>query len=172
MDEYNNLLEKLNQIKTILENSVLKKLNYRATLSPTNKNNINQKIKLQAKYNQLLTNGIQELIVSFGTDYEENEPLGFNCSSEYQIEMELNNHVYNYKNRTNCLNSTMEWNPTNTFFRKGLYFIKITEIDLTDNDHYDNGSFSLTNNDLIQIYNQKYLKKDIGSGYFIGLKRR
>ena len=172
MDEYNNLLEKLNQIKTIQKNSVLKKLNYRATLSPTNKNNINQQIKLQAKYNQLLTNGIQELIVSFGTDYEENEPLGFNCSSEYQIEMELNNHVYNYKNRTNCLNSTMEWNPTNTFFRKGLYFIKITEIDLTDNDHYDNGSFSLTNNDLIQIYNQKYLKKDIGSGYFIGLKRR
>jgi hypothetical protein len=66
----------------------------------------------------------------------------------------------------------MIWNPSNTFFRKGSYLIKITEVDLTDNDHYNNGSFSLTNNDLIQIYNKKYLKKDIGSGYFIGLKRQ
>jgi hypothetical protein len=86
--------------------------------------------------------------------------------------MELNNHFYNYENRTNCLNITMIWNPSNTFFRKGSYFIKITEVDLTDNDHYDNGSFSLTDNDLIQVYNKKYLKKDIGSGYFIGLKRQ
>jgi len=172
MDEYTNLIDKLNQIKTLQKNSVLKKINYQATLSDSNRNSINQKIKLQAEYNQLLNNGVSGVIVSFGTDYEDNEPLGFDCSSEYQIEMELNNYLYSYENRIDCLNITMIWNPSNTFFRKGLYLLKITEVDLTDNDHYDNGSFSLTNNDLIQIYNKKYLKKEIGSGYFIGLKRQ
>jgi len=172
MDEYNNLLEKLNQIKTLQKNSVLKKINYKAILSDTNKNSINQQIKFQAEYNQLLNNGVSNVIVSFGTDYEENEPLGFDCSSEYQIEMELNNYLYNYENKIDCLNMTLIWNPNNTFFRKGPYLLKITEVDFADNDHYDNGSFSLTNNDLIQVYNKKYLKKDIGSGYFIGLKRQ
>ena len=172
MDEYTNLIEKLNQIKTLQKNSLLKKINYKAILSDSNKNHINQLIKLQAQYTRLLRNGVSNVIVSFGTDYAENEPLGFDCSSEYQIEMELNNHLYNYEDRIDCLNITMIWNPSNTVFHKGSYLLKIAEIDLTDNDHYDNGSFSLSNNDLIKIYNKKYLKKDIGSGYFISLKRQ
>ena len=172
IDEYNNLVKKLVQIQGMQSDYLTNKIRYKAQLNTINISSINKLTKLKAKYSRALKNGVSGIIVSFGTNVTKNEPLGFNCSSEYQIEMNLNNYLYSYKNRMNCINMRMIWNPNNTLFKKSFYPVKIAELDIIDNDYYNNGFFILTSNDIIQLYNKKYLKKEIGSGYFIGLRKK
>lgn len=97
IDEYNNLVNKLNKITSLKDNSQIDKLEYKASINSNNQNNIDKQLKIKNKYNYLLKNGIKNIKVSFGAQSENNEPLGFICGGEDEIILEINSIVYHFE---------------------------------------------------------------------------
>lgn len=174
IDEYNNLRQKRKKISELQKNNEVKKINYIPSFFSENKTEIDEKKKLEKSYTDvLLKDGVKNIKVSFGAIREENEPLGFKCGGEDEIILQIETQIYHFDKSISCNNRKISFEISTQIFKKGRYSVKVIEEDLTDNDHYDNGSFSLTDNDLIKLHNgNEVIKKDIGSGYFVELEGR
>jgi hypothetical protein len=172
IDEFNSLVKKINKINFLQEQTSMTKLAYKATLNIRNRAILDEKIKVQKIYSNLLNHGISRVGVTFGAEYEENEPLGFKCDEiNGDIVLHIDSKKYDYRNGASCYHHKITWSDFSTYFKAVRYSVKVIEYDITSfNDEY-NGNFILSENDLIKIYNNKLVKKDIGHGYFINLKK-
>jgi hypothetical protein len=172
IDEFNSLVKKINKIDSLQEQTSMTKLAYKAILNSRNRAILDEKIKVQKTYSTLLNRGVSRVGVTFGAEYEENEPLGFKCDKlNGDIVLYIDSKKYDYKNGAFCSQHRISWNDSTTYFKAVRYSVKVIEQDIASfNDEY-NGNFILNNNDLIKIYNNKPVKKDIGNGYFINLKK-
>ncbi|SFV68332.1 Exonuclease sbcC [hydrothermal vent metagenome] len=165
VDAYNNLDKTLKNIKDLQENTGIEKVNYKATLNDENKNRLEDILREYRKYSDALKNGIVPKQIAFGAESKDNEPLGFECSSEYQIILNIDIKTYHYDNNDVCDNIKMSWRNSQNFSEHS-YSVKVIEEDLVENDEYSS-SFSLNKNDLIKLVNHETIKKDIGKSYYI-----
>ena len=165
MDAYNNLIEILKNVKYLQDNTSIKKVNYKASLNQDNKNRLEEQSREYRKYLYILNNGIIPKYVAFGVKYQENEPLGFECNSEYQIILSIDIKTYHFDNSDVCLNGKMSWRNSQNFSAR-RYTVKAIEEDLVDNDEYTS-SFFINKNDLIKLLNNEIVNKDIGKSYYI-----
>lgn len=165
VDEFNALVKIVNTIEDLKNNTIIKKISYKASLNSENENRFSDKLKVYEHYSNILNNGIIPIYVAFGAEKEENEPLGFNCTSESQIILKIETKTYNFDNKDDCKDIKISWrNPQQ--FENARYNVKVLEEDLLDNDEYIT-SFILSNNDLIKLENKEIVTKDIGKSYYI-----
>jgi hypothetical protein len=112
--------------------------------------------------------------VAFRADNENNEPLGFKCESwdsDDDIELQIGNHHYSYKNSAICNGLTISWNNINDYYNEGYYHIIVEEVDtISSNEKYEK-DFELSRDDIIDLINGKEISKDIGNGYYIILRQ-
>jgi len=165
LDEFNNLVHILNSIEKLKSNTFITKINYKASLSSENENILKDKWEEYEKYNSAFKDGILSTYISFGAEYEDNEPLGFNCESEKEIILTIDTTTYHYNDYYSCVKRKMSWICIQ-IFHDTSYSVNVIEEDLIENDKYSN-SFSLKKNDLIKLVNHETIKKSIGRGYYI-----
>ena len=175
-NQYTRNLNILNKMGALRENNIISKINYNPSLSSTNKIATENNIKIFKVYQNLLNNGIKGVSVTFGTIREDNEPLGFTCTSvkghDSDIILNIDSTQYHYKNKESCIRRKISWSPKNQTFKVAIYQIEAIEKDtVTFNDKYK-GSMQLTENNLIQIHNHIAVKKSIGGDYFIELEKK
>jgi len=169
-DEYNNLLNILEKIKLLQKNSELSQIGYKPSLNIKNQKRINKKIKIRDNYQRILTSGIVIKNVIFGTKTIDNEPLGFECKSAKEIILKIDTMDYNYKDSIGCKDLRISWTLIKVF-KVADYSVKVIEEDIANDDVYSGASFSFSKNDLIKLFNNKTVKKDIGNDYFIEFKK-
>ena len=172
IDEFYNLVKKINKINALQSQTSMTKFSYQAILTSDNNYILNEKRKIQKNYENLLHTGVSRVKVTFGAKSEENEPLGFKCDrTNGDILLSIDSKKYYYKNGASCDNLKISWNDFSTYFKAVRYSVKVIEEDVTSfNDEY-NSDFTLNKNDLIKIYNHKNVKKYIGSDYFIEIQK-
>ena len=166
-DEYNKLVDVLTEINELPKKTVIGVMGYKLVLTSRNYNEFTEKHDLEKKYHKIIHKGINRVKVFFGTKYEDNN-LGFECG-DHKIELEIEMYKYIPENIMDCVDRTVNWaGSIDKIFKSGEYRVKVTEVDLLNNDHYDDGFFTLEENDLIKISNNNEdIKKDIGDNYFI-----
>ncbi len=105
-----------------------------------------------------------------------NEPLGFDCILENEIILEFGNFAYKYdENEKHCVEdektglSVLTW-QTEINLHPDTFITKVTEVDIFSDESYIGNKFTLSENDIKNIENGKYVKKDIGNNYFVGFK--
>jgi len=172
IDEFYNLVKKINKINALQSQTSMTKFSYQAILTSDNNYILNEKRKIQKNYENLLHTGVSRVKVTFGAKSEENEPLGFKCDrTNGDILLSIDSKKYYYKNGASCDNLKISWNDFSTYFKAVRYSVKVIEEDVTSfNDEY-NSAFTLNKNDLIKINNYKNVKKDIGHDYFIEIQK-
>jgi len=172
-DEYTKLVESLNKITSLKNNNIISQLDYKAILNNDNQHILNKKLKVQKKYLKVLEDGISSVNISFGTTSEENEPLGFNCSSESDIVLNIDVTSYSYENENKLLGcelNKISWRSLNQVFKVGRYTVDVTKVNsIRFNKDYDS-SFTLSKENLIKLANGRRIRKEIGKSYFIELE--
>ena len=172
MDNLNNVRSKLKETIALQKNTELLKINYKPKLTNINQNQIKDKSKKLSNYEDALNNGVKANSISFSAKSNDNEPLGFDCDStidsDDDIVLMIESTTYNYDSSdATCEGVKITWIGKQKFLDT-QYKVTIQEIDSFDNDEYSN-SFSLTKNDIINLYNKEKVTKDIGKGYSITL---
>jgi hypothetical protein len=166
IDEYNDLKERLSKIKSLEKNTIIEKIQYRPTLNSDNSFKYQEKLKTLRFYTSVLKNGVTGVKVTFGANSKENEPLGFECSSEGQIILKIDTAIYNYKDDYgSCQGLEITW-ASKQLFQQGSYHVEVIEKDLVDNDHFK-FNFELNGNQLIKMKNRDYFKIKINNDYYI-----
>jgi hypothetical protein len=169
IDDFNVMKNKLDKIKNLAKNNKIEKIDYFPKLNDDNNKKDQEMYELWKKYSDILENGVKPKTISFKADLEDNEPLGFKCGDEDEIELSINDDSFTYSyedSSTECEGLKISW-PANATFKPGKYNVIVKEKDMIKDDKYDKGSFRLTKNDIIKIYNHESVSKYIGSGYNI-----
>ena len=170
-DEYNKLVNILTEIQRLKKDTIMEAIGYGLSINNSNLKAINEQSTIEKKYYKVIHNGISNIKISFRAKYKENEPLGFNCEAEDEIILTIDHYTYHYESKESCSNNKMTWKRTKNKFKVGNYKIDVVEEDLLNNDLYDGGVLKLNKNDLIKIFNEHVVKKDIGNNYFIGFQK-
>jgi hypothetical protein len=171
LDEFNNLINTIDTINNLKNNTNIKKISYTTSINHENKNRFIDIERISKKYQRVLHGGVLVKKVSFGTKgNEENEPLGFECNSEYQIILKIDTKTYHFNNSASCKDFKISWINPKQIFKKGIYNVNVLEEDLTEDDHYDNHTFNLSRKDLLDLSNGNSIEKNIGRGYFLELQ--
>ena len=166
-DDYNDLRKKIKRIEELKDNTLIKKIKYQPSFNGDNNIIYKEKSLISNSYSSTLNNGIRGIKITFGTNYEENEPLGFKCSSEGQIILEIGYTRYHYADDYgDCQGLEITWSSNQTF-KVGKYYVNVIEEDLVDDDHYES-SFELTPDNLIKMENNEYFQIRLNSNYYIG----
>ena len=104
------------------------------------------------------------------------DPLGFDCSSENEIILNIGNYKYEHdKNEWVCVTNplynvrhTLIWKKTDNIFEVGKkYKISVIEEDIIRNDYFSGQSIIFTQDDINKVNNGEVLKKHIGANYYI-----
>jgi hypothetical protein len=172
IDEYQNLLNTLKKITLLKDNSIITKIDYTPSIQERNQKEIDNKNSIKNEYQLIVEKGISGLTVSFLATDENNEPLGFKCQGEDEIILTIDSKIYHFDDeKVLCEELKISWSNSEQIFKAVSYNINVTEEDIADNDHYDNHSIKLSKDDLIKLYREEEIKKELGSGYFIELKK-
>jgi len=167
IDEYNDLKKRVNAIASLQKNTIIKKIDYTPLLNENNRLKFQEKQQLLQHYTTVLQQGVRHVKITFGTNHQENEPLGFECTSEGQIILKIETTHYHYKqDYGRCQGLQITW-LNKQVFKEGTYQVEATEEDLLENDHFK-FNFFLTKNQLIKMSNRDYFKIDINNDYYIG----
>jgi len=167
IDDYNNLRNRLIKIESLIDNTYISKINFKANLDNENKSEYKKKLSLLNKYSNILTNGISGVKITFGARIEDNDPLGFKCGKEDEIILKIDNVKYHYDNGYCHDVQEMTWNSNQTFKAGIKYNVHVIEKDLVSDDEFDFW-FKLGTNQLIKLTNEEYVQID-HRDYFIGL---
>ena len=166
IDDYNDLRIKLIKVEKLRDNTLIRKIGYKSKFTSDNNSKYKEKLLSLQAYSSLLQNGISNVKITFGTNNKENEPLGFECSSEGQIVLTVESTKYDYEDDYgSCQDLEITWN-SKQIFKAGYYNIKVIEKDLIDNDHFE-FKFNLTANELIKMKNREAFKLNINNAYYI-----
>ena len=166
IDEYNDLKKKSSKIDFLEKNTIIEKIKYIPTLNSDNSLKYQEKLNILKIFSKVLKDGVSNVKITFGTNREENEPLGFECSSEGQIILQIDTTIYNYEeDYGTCQGLKITW-ESKQVFKNTKYQVEVIEKDLVDNDHFK-FNFSLTKNQLIKMNNSDYFKIDINDDYYI-----
>jgi len=104
--------------------------------------------------------------------------LGFDCITENEIDLKINKTLYKHDNNQLSCKTTgdyeyiITWDKSNQIFKAGEnYIINVREVDIASDDVYPEKIITLSSNDIERIKKGEFVKKDIGSNYFVGFSK-
>ena len=139
----------------------IKHIGYRYVRPDTNKSLLKKVQSSLETAEQILAKGLK-VNLSFSAHNVKNEPLGFNCSNyDHDINLSINGVKIRYDSDSDLCEEiygkvTLHMANGNYFsLKSGHYDIKVEEYDLIDSSEETEGSFSVTEEMLLKLYNQR-----------------